>query len=168
MHYDLIHTKQTPAFKKLADFFHLTLVSLEETKNLRIIEGKDDETIRKTLEHKQADILLDPHQNRHKDFMHFRNSGLNHTLCQFAHDNKISIGITPRYVSSSQELGRVMQNIRLCRKYRVSLVFLTLAKTPYQLRNPKDTLSFLLTLGMTGKEALTAVTSLEHLLKDKL
>src|SRR3989338_1055542 len=138
MHYDLILAEKTKQFEDLAKKLHLTLFTKQDLNRLTIVEGADDLTIRGTLEHHKADILLDPHQGRPRDHMHFRNSGLNHVLCRFAHDTTIAIGITLRHASEANDLGKIIQNIKLCRKYKVNIIFLTLATTPYQLRNPRN------------------------------
>lgn len=131
------------------------------TKELHIIEPINDQIARTALESKQTDILLSPEKHVLKDFMHQRNSGLNHILCKLANKNNIAIGISfsdlLREKMLHKRLGRIMQNIKLCRKYKVKLVLASFAKNEYETRNPKDLITLAATLGMTAsqiKEAL--------------
>ena len=167
MYVDIISCKKTSKIEELAKKFNLSVFSLDQLKPLRIIEGKNDETIRRVLEYQQADILLDPHQGRTKDSMHYRNSGLNQVLCELARRNRIFIGISLEKSYEPKELGKIMQNIRLCKKYSVPILFFSLAKNEYGLRNPKDIISFCKVLGMTPGAANYAVAGLEDLLKRK-
>src|SRR3989344_3036499 len=52
--------------------------------------------------------------------------------------------------------GRVKQNIKLCRKYKVKILFFTFAKSKYELKGLQDLLSLLRVLGMNGIEAKSA------------
>src|SRR3989344_7408011 len=96
-------------------------------KDLRIVEGGSEEKNRKAVEDKSTDILLSPERNAQNDKLSSRNSGLNQVLCKLAHDNKIAIGFSFSEILKSKErsvlIGRIMQNIKLCRKYKVRIVF---------------------------------------------
>lgn len=167
MYFDIISCKKTNKVEEVAKRLHLKVFSLEELKSLRIVEGKNDEIIRRTIEHKQADILLDPHQQREKDYMHYKNSGLNHILCELARKNNITIALSLEKCYETKDLGKIMQNIALCRKYKTPLIFLSLAKDEYGLRNPNDLISLGKLLGMTPGDATKALTSLGDILKRK-
>ena len=123
----------------------------------RIVEGGSEEKNRKAVEDKTTDILLSPERNAQNDKMTSRSSGLNQVLCKLAHDNKIAIGFSFSELLNSKEkskiIGRWMQNIRLCRKYKVKMVLASFANNKWEMRLPKDLFSLGLTLGMTGKEA---------------
>jgi len=126
------------------------------SQELVIIQGGDDVRNRQGVSSPFVDILLDPHLGNRKDSLHQRNSGLNHVLCILARDHTVAIGFSFSSILRSQKrgelLGRMMQNIRLCRKYRVQMVIGSFAQTPWELRNEKDLQSFFQVLGMTGKE----------------
>tara|TARA_Y100000310_G_scaffold333369_1_gene410775 strand:+ start:71 stop:595 length:525 start_codon:yes stop_codon:yes gene_type:complete len=121
-----------------------------------IIQAKDDKLNRQALS-KHVDILLDPHLFRRKDYMHQRDSGLNQVLCNLARENKIAIGFSFSSILNAKDrakiIGRMIQNIKLCRKYRVKMVIGSFAKSEKDTRNLKDIQSFFKVLGMTGKEA---------------
>ena len=122
---------------------------------LVIIQAKDDKLNRQALS-KHVDILLDPHVFRRKDYMHQRNSGLNQVLCNLAKQNDVAIGFSFSSVLNSKErtklIGRMIQNIKLCRKYKVRMVVASFAKSDKDTRNLKDIQSFFKVLGMTAKE----------------
>ena len=108
---------------------------------------------RKLIEANKVKILVDPHVNPLKDNFHFRSSGLDQVMCKLANKNNIAIGFSLSSLINPLLLGRMKQNIRLCRKYGVKMKFFTFAKNKYELRNREDLLGFLRAFGMTGKEA---------------
>ncbi len=167
MYFDVINCEKTTRLRDFAKRFGLTLFSLEELKSLKIVDGTDDATIRNALENKQTDILLNPHQGRPKDSFHSRNSGLNQVLCELARKNRVAIAFTLDRAYDPKELGKIMQNITFCRKFHIPLLFFSLAKTEYELRNPQDLLSFLRVLGMTPGEAKTSLSGLGEILRRK-
>jgi RNase P/RNase MRP subunit p30 len=120
-----------------------------------IIRSTNDLVNRKALESKHIDILLDPHIGKRKDFIHHRNAGLNQVLLKFAKQNKIAIGFSFQSVLESKKraklIGRMMQNIKLCRKYKIPMVIGSFSAKENQ-RNFKDIQSFFKILGMKGKE----------------
>jgi len=121
-----------------------------------IVMGGDDEINRIAVDDKRVSILLSPERKRRKDFMHVRNSGLNHVLCDLASKNDVSIGIDysdfkkMRGKEAAERLGRIMQNVELCRKSNSPVILASFGKTPssvYDLR------AFALSIGMTTDQA---------------
>src|SRR3989344_3913709 len=167
MYCDLITHKPTELTLSLAKQFKLTLFTLDQLKPLKIISYKDDVHARMFIEQKKVDILLNPHLSSGKDPMHSKNSGLNQVLCELARKQDVAIGITLDTCTTPQALGRIFQNLVLCRKYNVQLFLFTYAKDAYELRNPKDLLSFCALLGMSTSQAVTAVSGLAAFLKRK-
>ena len=126
------------------------------SKELVIVQGGDDTINRLALSSRYVDVLLDPHLGQRKDFMHQRNSGLNHVLCTLAKEHNVAVGFSFSSILHSlqkaKDLGRIIQNIHLCRKYKISMVIGSFAKDAWELRNEKDLQAFFKVLGMTGKE----------------
>ena len=143
--------------------FHkkLGFSSVINCKELNIVFGGDEKVNRKAVENRNVDILVNVEKSGNKDSLHFRNSGLNQVLCKLAYDNKVAIGFSFNEILRSRDrgvlIGRVMQNIRLCRKYKVKMVFATFAKNKYEMRDARDLISFCRVLRMTGKEAKEAL-----------
>lgn len=117
-----------------------------------IVLGGNNEINRTALESKHADMLLNPEQEREKDFMKYRDSGLNHVLCKIAKENGKAIGIDFSQIrkmkgkEDAERLGRVLQNIRLCRKYDVRLVLASLAKNEKEMVHSAELKAFARTL----------------------
>ena len=125
---------------------------------------KCSEQDRPVLERGSADILFGVESSQPKDFMHQRGSGLNHVLCALAKKNDVAIGFSFASIlekigsQRAQLLGRMMQNIRLCRKYKVKTVIASFATDPWQMRSPHDLQSFFIMLGMHPSEAKNSLT----------
>ena len=123
-----------------------------------VILGSNDEINRMALEDKRVDMLLNPEETRRKDFMKWRNSGLNNVLCKLASQNDIKIGISFSSLnklspeSKASRLGKIMQNIRLCRKYKTKMILATFAESEDDLLSSYEMKSLGLTLGMTPSQ----------------
>src|SRR3989338_11517299 len=133
------------------EFGFSNIYSVDE---LNFIEGKDDNTNRRALESKNTDVLFGIEKFRNNDRHHFRDSGLNQVLCKLANKNKIKIGFSFRDVLNSDGskrskiLGRMIQNVELCNKYKVDMIVGCFAKNEYELRNSSDLIAFGRVLGM--------------------
>ncbi|MFC1728445.1 RNase P subunit p30 family protein [Nanoarchaeota archaeon] len=123
----------------------------------RIIESSDSD--RSVIERKKAEIICDFEKGATRDSMHHRHSGLNQVLCKLMFANKISIGFSFETILNStgmlrsQILGRMRQNVRFCRKYKVNMKIASFAMNPYEMRDPKDLQAFGVSIGMTAQEA---------------
>ena len=118
-----------------------------------VFTSKDDELNRRIME-KLSDnfeILLIELFGR-RDYQKQRNSGLNHVMAKIAKENKIKIGILLDEIIESNDLEkskileRLKQNVFLCKKQKVQMVFIF--KNPKNKRNSLDLKSLGLILGM--------------------
>ncbi len=132
-------------------------VSSAHSKNkVIVILGGDDEMNRIALEDKRVSILLSPEIKRKKDSMHSRNSGLNHVLCSLASKNDVAIAINysefkkMKGKEAAQRLGRMMQNVELCRKYNAPMILASFGNKPVSIY---DLRSFAFSIGMTPEQA---------------
>ena len=136
---------------------------LKTTKKPVVVEGGLFN--REILSNKKVDMLLSPEKMSRKDFMHSRNSGLNHVLCKLANKNKIAIGFNFNDILKSknkgQLIGRMMQNVKLCRKYKVDTVFASFSETKWDMRPAKDLINFATVLGMHPTEANDSLSNLK-------
>lgn len=111
---------------------------------------------RSLIEGKKASIIYELEQDSKKDKTHYRNSGLNHVLAELMNKKKVSYGLSFNQVlvaSKEQRarlFGRIIQNLILCRKYKVPVVVASFARHPSQMRDFKDLLSFARVLGLNG------------------
>jgi|TARA_B100002003_G_C13904225_1_gene440384 RNase P/RNase MRP subunit p30 len=122
---------------KLEDFKK----KVAKEKELIVVEA-NEKILRNVFENKDIDIIIGLEKLEDKDSLHHRNSGLNQVLCNLAKKNKISVGFNFNDVLNSKEqgklIGRMMQNAKLCKKYKVNVVLGSFAKDKYDLRLRKD------------------------------
>nr|MBA4405010.1 hypothetical protein [Nanoarchaeum sp.] len=116
-------------------------MTVNKLKGLIVIQGGDEEVNRLAVENRKVDILLSPEKNDKKDSLFFRRSGLNQVFCKLANKNDVAIGFSFSSVLNSEGkerakiIGRMRQNYRLCKKYKVKMIFSSFAKDKYELRS---------------------------------
>jgi RNase P/RNase MRP subunit p30 len=124
-----------------------------------ILLSQDDEFNRKALEIKGLNLLVINENLFLKDYMKQRNSGLNEVLANICAEKNISIGIQIEEIinkdtkEKARALARLAQNIMLCKKSKVKLVFLGNIKDKLALQ------SLLLSLGADSKQAANSCIS---------
>ncbi|MBW2966441.1 hypothetical protein KY342_05040, partial [Candidatus Woesearchaeota archaeon] len=145
----LVETKQVSKARNVTDF-----VLAKST--------GDDQVVFEKL---KPDMIYDLELAAKKDKLNFRLSGLNQVLCKLAEKNKVIVGFSFSSILSSKNrsliLGRIIQNIRFCRKYNVITSFSSFAKAPFEMRATHDLISFLIVLGMHPKKARLSLKSVE-------
>ncbi len=141
------------------------------TPELTIVEANDSEEARKAAESRNIDIIIGVEKSDRKDKMSFRESGLNQVICALCREHNIAIAIPVSDIINSPKrnyaLGRLMQNIRLCRKYGVRMVAASFARNKYEQRSPNDIESFLRTMGMTPKDATESLNNVKTIMLEK-
>ncbi len=149
-------------------------VSSYHAKNIPVIVlGSTDEINRMALEDKRVDMLLSPEELRKKDFMKWKNSGLNHVLCRLAAQNNIKIGISfsaIKHLESKERslrLSRIMQNIILCRKYSTKIVLASFAESESDLLSPYELRSLGIVMGMTPKQANESLENAKEMFENQ-
>ena len=144
---------------------------LDKEKGLRIVIGGKDN--RAVVETTRIDILLGPERGVKGDSLHHRNSGLNHIICRIAQKKKTAIGfnfndiLTSYGLARAKTLGRMMQNVKLCRKYKLRMVLGSFAQNKWQMRARNDLISFGIVLGMHPKEAQDSLMAIDKILNEK-
>ena len=114
-----------------------------------MVLGLGEEINRMAVESKKISILVSPEKGFGNDRMDARNSGLNDVLCKLAAKNQVAIGVDMEDVlrlpqdARIRRLGKILQNVRLCRKYKVRMVLVD-----GRGRNEKDLKSFGICMGM--------------------
>lgn len=144
-------------------------IKTEKTKNktnsdLIISESTNEKNNRQLLEKGNTNIIFNLENQQGNDFIHQRNSGLNHILCNLAHKNNKAIGISFSNLLNTefnpQIIGRLLQNFSLCKKYKTKIIFASFAKEPGELRSPFDLNSFLLSFGVENRIAKESLVTL--------
>jgi len=125
----------------------------------KLVFTKAVEDNRFAFEKSRPDLVFAIEEAQPRDFMHQRGSGLNHIMCRFAKETGVKIGFSFNSIlnssgmSRAQIIGRMQQNILLCRKFKCKTVIASFAKSPYEMRSPKDLMAFFTEIGMHQKEA---------------
>jgi len=133
--------------------------------------SNDRDKARHFLEKTKVHGVFGLEKHKEKDFMHIRNSGLNQVLAKIAKDKKKVIVfdfnsvLTCSGLNRSRIIGRMMQNVVLCRKYKVEVAICSFAQSPYQMRNCKDLQAFGNVLGMDGSQVKGCMKVLEKKIK---
>ena len=119
--------------------------------------------VSRVLEKFSPDFVFGIESIAGKDSMHFRHSGLNQVLCKLAESKKTIIAISLKQINDSKEksklLGRIIQNIRLCRKYKVTQAIVSFAQHPYEMKSATDLISLGISLGMNVSDAKNSLNS---------
>lgn len=165
---DLVLTKEKHEKLGFSNVYKVTVKEIRNLNELRKLIKKDINIVkgsklnRGVLESKHVDILLDPYVYIRKDSLHHRNCGLNHIICKIAKRNDKIIGLSFSEILRSGKkemiLERVRQVIKLCRKYKIRMVFSSFAENKFERRCAKDLLNFAVFLGMTPGEAKKAIS----------
>lgn len=143
--------------------------------SLVCVQGSQDEINREAVEAK-ADVLLSPEFSREKerDFMEYKNSGLGTVLCKLASKNHVAVGINFSDILQAEGnyreilLGRISQNTKLCRKYKVGMLLASFAQSPLEMRSFFDLRALAEQLGMTPLEAKNSLSLAENIIKQNL
>lgn len=118
---------------------------------------------RNALEQGRVDIIFGFEEPGGKDFAFSRNSGLNHILCAIAKEKGVMAGFSFSSVLNAKNkpviIGRMKQNIMLCRKYNVETVIASFATSPYEMRSPHDLAAFFACIGMDSGAARKSLES---------
>lgn len=131
----------------------------------RLVVVKAIDENRAFFNSKKVDIIYGLEKISGKDYLHHKASGMNQVLSKLAKQNNISVGFSISMILDAAKhkkhiiMSRISQNIRFCRKYNVDMITASFASHPYQMRAPKDLISLMQDLGMTGSEARNSLQS---------
>lgn len=126
------------------------------------------------LEKNDFDVLLDAELSQSRDAMHYRMSGLNQVLCKIAADKKRIIGINLRnildYNSEDRQMiiGRIMQNVMLCRKFKAKMIIFSGARKPMQMKGHNDLISLMNVFGLNPNEAKAVLGNTPERIKENI
>ena len=140
--------------------------------DLVISESKNEIKDRKNLEQKKFDIIFNFENQSKSDFIHQRNSGMNHIFCKLAKKTAIGISfsnlISLNSFQRARAIGRIQQNLKLCRKYNVKTIFASFAKHPKDMRSPLDLRAFLNVISPDKEIAKNSLLNLHLILKQNI
>lgn len=118
---------------------------VEQAKNKKlktIFKADSEELLRFALEKNGVDIVYGMENVHPKDSLHFVRGGLDQVLCKIAAEKGKTIAFSFAEILNSSDRGRLlarmMFNIKLCKKYKVQIVFASFANYPEEMRSAKD------------------------------
>lgn len=144
----LIKTKNPEFFRRMVD-------KTSHLYSMVLVLGTTDIINRAALEHKKVFALVSPEYNREYDYTNYRNSGLNQVLCSIAERQKKRIMFSFNEILNKHRedravlIGKIMQNITLCQKYKTEIEFHSFAIKKEELRSSSDLRSFFKVLSIT-------------------
>ena len=124
----------------------------------KLLVAKSSDKDRFFIESKKIKLIYGFEEIYKKDYMHQRASGLNHIICELASKNNVAIGFSYSSLFNKNSadtpllIGRMMQNITLCQKYKVKTIIGSFSEKPYDMRAPHDVISLFTMLGMESKK----------------
>ncbi len=157
---ELIRNKEKLKKSKSKLLFGLKFESKEKVYDFIITRASGKS--RQILEKGKADIIYDFEKGSREDYIHHRASGLNQVLCKFARKNNVAVGFSVSSILNNEKkpvlLGRIKQNIKLCRKYKVRMIIGSFSSEPYKMRSLHDLISLFCLLGIHPSEAKKALS----------
>lgn len=130
-----------------ANFSRLREIVKKNSDKEIVFTSNDDDLNRKVIEKLPIQILLIPLEER-KDYMKQRNSGFNEVMARVMKEKGIKLGLNLDEIIDSKNkeriLARLKQNIFLCNKFKIKVIFL---EGKYK-RNFHELKSLLLVLGL--------------------
>jgi len=111
-------------------------------KFLALVQAGEEEFNRFVVEKTAADILFNLEYVHKKDHLHYRKSGLDEIICRIAARNGKIIAFSFSSLLETDKrglvMGRMMQNIRFCRKFKVKTFLSSFASEKEEMRSPFD------------------------------
>lgn len=93
-------------------------------------------------------------ENQKKEYLHFRNSGLNQVFCEILRKNDVKLILNFNLILNSsiqkryEVMGRMAQNIRFSRKFKYDVIICSFARNSDEMRSQNDLKGFFRVLGL--------------------
>lgn len=134
------------------------LKEIDTAKNKKVktvFKANSEDLLRFALEKSGVDIVYGMENIHPKDSLHFVRSGLDQVLCKLAAEKGKTVAFSFSEILNSSDkarlLARIMFNVKLCKKYKVPIVFCSFANFKEGMRSAKDLQAFGRVLGFYGK-----------------
>ncbi|MCK4589226.1 MAG: hypothetical protein KAT77_02200 [Nanoarchaeota archaeon] len=105
---------------------------------LVLVKAEDEKFNRFVLERTRVDMIYGLELSRRKDAMHYRRSGLDQVLCKIAKERGKKVVFSLKEIFNPLVLGRMIQNIKFCKKYKVNFLFGSFAEKIGEMRSEHD------------------------------
>ena len=114
----------------------------------KFVAAKSSQYDRELIEGKKISMIYGFEESPRRDSMHQQASGLNHIMCTLAKSSNVAIGFSYSSLQNNPMItGRMMQNLKLCKKYKNNVLVGSFATNPLQLRSRYDVASLFRLIG---------------------
>ena len=137
--------------------------SLKGKKKVIAVVGGDDAFNRRAIETLRIDYLISPENNVSRDTLKQRDSGINHVVAKVAKEKGVKIVVDFSEVAKLKgkekalRMGKVIQNIEICRKVGCGLKIASLATEKCSVVDEKGRVAFGISLGMSSEQSRDCV-----------
>ncbi len=120
----------------------------KKKKLLVVVKPENEEVLRFVLEKTEADMIFGQESINPKDSMHFRRGGLDQIICRIAAERNKTIGFSFKEIlkaegkERSKLIGRIMFNVKICKKYGVKILFGNFSENKWELRGKYELKAF--------------------------
>ncbi|MBU1198453.1 MAG: hypothetical protein KKF46_08090 [Nanoarchaeota archaeon] len=91
------------------------------------------------FENKKIKYLVNAETDEKKDFLYQKRAGLDDVMCRLAKEKNQIIVFNMQIIAEKPlVLARMVQNAKLCRKYKVDFLAASFATSPLEMRSPID------------------------------
>ena len=139
------------------------IIKAKRKAKLVLVESSDSN--RNVIEKMPFDIIFNLENDSKKDLTHSKRSGLNQVLCKLLSKKNKIVGFNFNSLLKSNKglrvvnMGRMVQNVKFCRKFKVKMLIASFAKKPFEMRAAHDLIAFGISLGMHPKDAKSSLNS---------
>lgn len=127
------------------------LSAIKKIKGLKVYKVSDEKMLRFALEKSTVDVVFGMENINVRDHTHYARGGLDQIVCRIAKAKGKTIGFSFSSILNSRNraklLGRMMLNLKLCKKYGVKVVFGNFSLVKEEIRSAKDLAAFRRLLG---------------------
>ncbi|MBU1631803.1 MAG: hypothetical protein KKA58_05765 [Nanoarchaeota archaeon] len=115
-------------------------------KKIVVYKAKSEEMLRFALERTSVDIVFGMELINPKDSVHFVRGSLDQILCKIAASKGKIVGFSFNDILNARDraklLGRMILNIKLCKKYGVKMLFSSFSVSKMEMRSANDLEAF--------------------------
>ncbi len=147
--------------------------ALDGGADIIVADGRLEKDAREASETWEVDLIADPELNADRDPVNQWSGGLDHIMCSFMNERGIGYCVNADNILDAggrdrvRVLGRITQNIRLCKKYKVKVVFACGTRSKWNVRSPHDLMEIAKLTGLSSSDARKTVSKNPQFFIDK-
>ena len=145
-----IYSSEKESFKGKLPVKHENFILSEKRTGKQSCAKCTPDNIRNLVEHVKPEFIFGLEESMPKDYIHQRGSGINHIIAKLAAQNGTAIAFSLASLQKDRAriMGRMKQNIELCRKFKCRMLIGSFASSPLEMRAPGDIQSLFTLLGI--------------------